>query len=125
MMKEELKKLLDNCIAPVPSLRFSAIVVMKDGNKFSGVSIKNAIFRGTISAEMSAISQAVTKGYKRGDFDKIYIMVGSNSLNDLKYLNRAVISEFLESDREVICMDIEGNEKVFKVKDLGLEIFSD
>ena len=32
-------------------------------------------------------------------------MVGSGSISDLKYLNRAVITEFFESDKEVICMN--------------------
>lgn len=122
--RKELINLLQNCCVPSDSLHFSAIVVMKDGNEFSGVNVKNAVFRDAIYAEQSAIAQAVTSGYKKGDFEKIYLMVGSESIADLKYLNRAVISEFFEDDKEVVCMNLFGQEIILPVSNLYSAVFN-
>ena len=122
--RKELINLLQNCCVPSDSLHFSAIVVMKDGNEFSGVNVKNAVFRDAIYAEQSAIAQAITLGYKKGDFERIYLMVGSESIADLKYLNRAVISEFFEDDKEVVCMNLFGQEIILPVSNLYSAVFN-
>ena len=96
---------------------------MKDGTEFYGVNVKNAVFRDAIFAEQSAIAQAVTSGYKKGDFEKLYLMVGNADVSDLKYLNRAVICEFFEEDREVICMNLFGQGVTLTVSNLYASIF--
>ena len=122
--RKKLIKLLQNSCVPSDSLHFSSIVVMKDGTEFYGVNVKNSVFRDAIYAEQSAIAQAITTGYKKGDFEKIYLMVGSASISDLKYLNRAVISEFFESDKDVICMNLFGQEVIMKVNNLYSAVFN-
>ncbi len=96
---------------------------MKDGTTFSGVSVKNQIFRDAIYAEQLAIAKAVSAGYKIGDFDRIYVMVGTKNIYDLKYLNRDIIIEFFEPDREVFLIDLNRNQKVLKVGHLLFNIY--
>lgn len=115
-MKERLRALLNNSITPLDFLCYSSIVVMKDGVTFEGVNLKNAIFRDSIYAEQAAIAQAVTHGYKKGDFEKIYIMVGSNDFKDLEHLSFSVIQEWFEPDKEVVCMIVSGEAITIKVK---------
>lgn len=122
--RKELIKLLQNCCVPSDSLHFAAIAIMKDGNEFYGVNVKNSVFRDAIYAEQSAIAQAITSGYKKGDFEKLYLMVGSASISDLKYLNRAVIAEFFEGDKEVVCMNLFGQEVVLQVSNLYSAVFN-
>jgi len=122
--RKKLIKLLQNCCVPSDSLHFSSIVVMKDGAEFHGVNVKNSVFRDTIYAEQSAIAQAVTSGYKKGDFEKIYLMVGSGNISDLKYLNRAVISEFFDGKCEVVCMNLFGQEIILEVNNLYSAVFN-
>jgi len=121
--RRKLINLLKNACVPSDSLHFSSIVVMKDGTEFGGVNVKNAVFRDAIYAEQSAIAQAVTSGYKKDDFDKIYLMVGSEKISDLKYLNRAVISEFFNDNCEVVCMNLFGQEVTMTVDNLYSTIF--
>ena len=121
--RKKLIQLLQNCCVPSDSLHFSSIVIMKDGTEFYGVNVKNAVFRDAIFAEQSAIAQAVTSGYKKGDFEKLYLMVGNADVSDLKYLNRAVICEFFEEDREVICMNLFGQGVTLTVSNLYASIF--
>lgn len=122
-MINELERLLSNAHAPHDALCFSSVVVMKDGQTFGGVTVKNNIFRDAIYAEQAAIARAVASGYRKKDFDKIYIMVGSNNINDLKYLNKDVIIEFMEPSSLVYLYDLNRNEKILKVGNLLFNIY--
>lgn len=122
-MINELERLLSNAHAPHDALCFSSVVVMKDAQTFGGVTVKNNIFRDAIYAEQAAIARAVAAGYKKKDFDKIYIMVGSNNINDLKYLNKDVIIEFMEPSSLVYLYDLNRNEKILKVGNLLFNIY--
>lgn len=122
-MINELERLLSNAYLVSDYICFSSIVVMKDGTTFGGVTIKNTIYRDAIYAEQAAIARAVSTGYKYGDFDRIYIMVSTKNINDLKYLNKDVIIEFFEPDREVLLYDLNRNEKILKVGNLLFNIY--
>lgn len=122
-MISELKELLKNSYSPYSDKVYSSIVVMKDGSKFKGVTVKNATYRDGIYAEQIAIASAVTVGYKYGDFDTIYIMVNSNDIRDLKYLNERVITEFFEPEKSVILYTLDGDNRVLKVGNLYSNIF--
>ena len=122
-MLDELERLLSNSHSPNDAKCFSAIVVMKDGHTFGGATVKNDVFRDAIYAEQTAIARAVTAGYKYGDFDKIYIMVSSRNINDLKYLNRDMITEFMEPSASVVLYDKNRNSRVMKVGNLFFNIY--
>lgn len=122
-MISELKRLLSNSYSPYDTKCFSCIVEMKDGKLFSGVTIKNATFRDGIYAEQIAISRAITNGYKKGDFERIYIMVGTKDISDLKYLNERVITEFFEPIKTVILYTIDEDSRVLKVGNLYNNIY--
>ncbi len=122
-MINELERLLSNAHAPHDALCFSSVVVMKDGQTFGGVTVKNNIFRDAIYAEQAAIARASAARSKKKDFDKIYIMVGSNNINDLKYLNKDVIIEFMEPSSLVYLYDLNRNEKILKVGNLLFNIY--
>lgn len=122
-MISELKELLSNSYSPYSDLCFASIVVMKDGTKFKGVTVKNATYRDGIYAEQIAIARAVTAGYKYGDFETIYIMVGTNNISDLKYLNERVITEFFEPVKSVILYTLNEDNRVLKVGNLYNNIY--
>lgn len=122
-MISKLQELLNNSYSPYDIKCFSSIVLMKDGTMFSGVTIKNAIYRDGIYAEQIAIASAITNGYKKGDFEKIYLMVGTNDISDLKYLNRNIITEFFEPEKSVILYTLDGTNRVLKVGNLYNNIY--
>ena len=122
-MVNELERLLSNSYAPYDNICFSAIVTTKDKKVFGGASVKNAIFRDTIYAEQAAISRAVTLGYRYKDFDTLYLMVSTNDLNDLKYINKDMILEFFEPDREIFLYNIKREVRVIKVGNLINHIY--
>ena len=117
-MKERLNELLKQSYSPYSNFPVSAIVVMKDGQTFSGVNVENASYGATICAERSAIVSAVSAGYCKNDFDKLYIMVDRDQISTCCFMCRQVILEFMDLDCSIICMNHSGEEKQFTVRDL-------
>ena len=117
-MKEKLTNLLNNSYSPYSKFRVSAICVMKDGVEFSGVNVENASYGATICAERTAILSSIAEGYKKGDFDKLYVMVDSDKISSCCFMCRQVITEFFDKESDIILMNKLGEEKIYKVKDL-------
>ena len=116
-MKEKLIKLLNNSYSPYYKFPVSAIAVMKDGKKFVGVNVENA--NGTsICAERNAIANAVANGYKKKDFDKIYVMLSNGNFGTPCFACRQVILEFMNKDCKVISVNKNGDEKEYTVEEL-------
>ena len=117
-MKEKLTNLLNNSYSPYSNFRVSAIVVMKDGREFNGVNVENASYGATVCAERSAILSSIASGYKKGDFEKLYVMVDSDKISSCCFLCRQVITEFFDKESDIILMNRLGDEASYKVKDL-------
>lgn len=122
-MKEKLLKLLDNAYAPYSNYKVAAIVLMNDGSEFEGVNIENASYGGTICAERNAINAAVTKGYRKGDFKAIYLMVGSGEIAFPCLICRQSIVEFFDMDADLYLF-AENKEEHYKMSDIIVHAFS-
>jgi len=116
-MKEKLLKLLENSYSPYSNFPVSAIVVMKDGKEFNGVNVENASYGAAICAERNVFTTAIAYGYKPKDFEKLYIMTKGN-VSTPCFICRQFITELFDKDKEVVCMNELGEEKVYKVSDL-------
>ncbi len=117
-MKEKLQEILNNSYSPYSNFKVAAIAVMKDGKEFYGTNVENASYGAAICAERSAIVSAISNGYKKHDFDKLYVMVNSGKISTCCFMCRQVISELFEKDREIILMNKNGDEKVYTVSEL-------
>ncbi len=117
-MKDELLKLLKNAYAPYSNFHVSAIIEMKDGKYIPGVNVENASYGAAICAERNAITTAISMGYKKGDFKKIYVMVSGDNLSTPCFICRQVITEFFDKDSEVVLVGKDGQEKTYKVSEM-------
>lgn len=117
-MKEKLNTLLKNSYSPYSKFKVAAIIVMKDGKEFNGVNVENASYGATICAERSAIVSAISNGYKKNDFEKMYVMCDNDKIGMSCMLCRQVISEFFEKDKLIIAMNPKGEEIVHTVSEL-------
>lgn len=124
-MREKLLKLLENSYSPYSKFRVAAIVVMKDGTEFNGVNVENASYGASICAERSAILSAISNGYKRYDFDAIYIMCDNDKIGMPCFICRMTLSEMFEQDKQVICMNPDGKVDVHTIEELCPYPFSD
>lgn len=117
-MKEKLKNLLENSYSPYSKFRVASIAVMKDGKEFCGVNVENASYGAAICAERSAIVSAISAGYKKHDFESLYVMCDNDKIGMSCFVCRQVISEFFEPDKLVIAMNPNGDTKELKVSEL-------
>lgn len=117
-MKDKLIKLLDNSYSPYSKFRVSAIVVMKDGKEFNGVNVENASYGAAICAERTAIVSAIAAGYKKNDFEKLYVMCDNEKIGMSCMLCRQVISELFEEDKQIIAYNPKGEYIIHTVKEL-------
>lgn len=116
-MKDKLLKLLDNAYSPYYKFPVASIVVMKDGKEFCGVNVENA--NGTsICAERNAIASAVAAGYKKGDFDRIYVMLSSGKLGTPCFACRQVLLEFMDNESKVISISKGGETREYTISEL-------
>lgn len=124
-MRERLKELLNNAYAPYSGFCVASILKMKDGKEIMGVNVENASYGASICSERNAITTAITMGYRKGDFDSIYIMVSGNKLSTPCFVCRQFISEFFDDDGKIVLMGLNGEERVFTVSQLCPYSFSD
>lgn len=124
-MKEKLNELLKNSYSPYSNFRVAAIAVMKDGTEFKGVNVENASYGASICAERSAILSAISSGYKRYDFDKLYVMCDNEKIGMPCFACRAVVSEMFDDDAEIIAMNPNGKSEIHSVRELCPLPFSD
>lgn len=116
-MLEILKNTIKNAYSPYYNFKVAALVVMKDGKIFKGVNVENA--NGTsICAERNAIASAVAEGYKKGDFDKLYVLLENGNFGTPCFACRQVILEFFDKTSEIISISIGGEEKKYTVSEL-------
>lgn len=115
-MIDKLIEIQKNSYSPYSNYKVSAIVVTKDDKEFFGVNVENASFGATICAERNAIFNAVSNGYKQGDFKELYVMTSNGGTPC--FLCRQVISEFFEEDAKVYCCSVNGEIKKYKVSEL-------
>ena len=118
-MIEELLELGKNSYSPYSNFRVAAIAVTKDNKKFKGVNVENASYGATICAERSAILNAVSNGYKKGNIKELHIMcLDSNKISTPCFMCRQVISELFDQEAIVTCYNSNGETKQYKVSEL-------
>lgn len=117
-MKEKLLELLNNAYAPYSNFKVSAIIVMKDGTEVKGVNVENASYGATICAERNAITTAVATGYKKGDFDRLYVMTSGKKISSCCFICRQLIVEFFDKDSIITLMDMNGNTRKLTVSQM-------
>ena len=101
-MRDELKKLLENSYSPYSKYPVAAVLTTKDGYMFKGVNVENASYGATICAERNAINAAITKGYKKGDFEALYVMVKGSTAAFPCFICRQTIAEFFDGDEKLV-----------------------
>lgn len=117
-MKEKLIELHKNSYTPISHFPVSACVVMKDGKEFFGVNVEDASTRAGTCAERNAIYSAITKGYTKGDFKEVHVMISSGEIGTPCFVCRQMISELFDLDSLVRCYSTTGDYKDYTVEEL-------
>jgi cytidine deaminase len=94
-MIEKLKSIMKNAHTPYYHYSVAAIVITNDGKRFSGVNVETSSPAAGICAERNAIYQAVSNGYKKGDFKELHVMVNSDKSAMPCFICRQALVDFM------------------------------
>ena len=122
-IKQKLTELLNNAYTPYYNFPVSSAVECDDGNFFYGVNVEDASSRAGICAERNAIANAITSGYQKETFKRLYVMSGSDKLIFPCFVCRQLILEFFEMEDELIIMNKTGSAR-YQMKDILVHPFS-
>ncbi|HLA48331.1 MAG: cytidine deaminase [Nitrospinae bacterium RIFCSPLOWO2_02_39_17] len=111
----EAKIVRKKAYAPYSNFKVGAAVLTIDGKIFTGCNVENSSYGLSICAERSAISNAISSGYKK--FTKIAVVTDSEPPASPCGACRQVIFEFGD-DIEVIMANLKGDIKVMKISEL-------
>ena len=100
-MRERLEQLLNNSYAKYSNFRVACLCVMNDGTMIPGVNVENASYGASICAERVAVTGAIARGYKKGDFKELHVMCDSDKIGMPCFICRQVISEFFDKEAKV------------------------
>lgn len=117
-MKDKLLELLNNSYSLYSNFRVSAVLEMNDGSVFTGVNIENASYGASVCAERVAILKAVSEGYRKGDFKKLYVMVDSPKISSCCFMCRQVISEFFYDNVDIVLYNNKGEFEIYTKEEL-------
>lgn len=116
--RELINKAIDaskNAYAPYSHFPVGAALECDDGTVITGCNVENASLSCTICAERSAVSRAISLGYRR--FRRIAVYSDSPSYCTPCGTCRQVLCEFSPS-MEVLCAKSDGRYVSYKLSDL-------
>lgn len=124
-MYERLKELIKNSYSVYSNFSTACIVEMKDGNTFEGVNVENPSFKDGLCAEQVAIGAAISNGYTKGDFERVYLIGCKEHFITPCFLCRQLIVELIEDEKKIISYNINGDSKEYVVGKLCPDSFTE
>ena len=106
--------------APFSKFKVGAALLGKDGKVYTGVNVENSSFGGTICAERTAFTKAISEGCM--EFEAIAV-VSSEGESWPCGICRQFMKEFCEDDFKIITGDDEDSLRVYTMEDLLPEGF--
>lgn len=112
---QRAKEAREKAYAPYSKFKVGAAILTQEGEVYAGANVESASYGLTACAERVALYRAVVSGER--DFKKIVIVADTKEPITPCGLCRQVLSEFGEN-LEVICANLQGKVKRFKLKEL-------
>ena len=106
--------------APFSKFKVGAALLGKDGKVYTGVNVENSSFGGTICAERTAFTKAVSEGCQ--EFEAIAIVSSEGEAWPCG-ICRQFMKEFCEDDFKIITGNDENSLRVYTLEELLPEGF--
>ena len=106
------KEAMERAYAPYSHFKVGAALLAADGTVFTGCNVENATYGAAICAERTAVTKAVSEGYRT--FLKIAITASSGAYTPPCGICRQVLYEFMPEGEVVLWSETEG-ERVFRL----------
>ncbi|MGZ3726149.1 MAG: cytidine deaminase [Pseudobdellovibrio sp.] len=122
-LKDLAQKALQFSYSPYSKKRIGSSLILTNGKVYSGCNIENASYGGTVCAERVAIWKAYSENTSDNKIKEIYIASEAENPWPPCGMCRQVMAEFATPDTKVTIVNLSGQSKEFKFKDLFPESF--
>lgn len=122
---ERLNQLLENSSSKYYHYPVAAILECSDGKLYPGVNIETSSPQAGICAERNAIFSAITAGYKKEHFQRIYILNKTENIITPCFICRQALNDYCNSNLEIISFNILGESKTYLLKELCNDAFGE
>jgi cytidine deaminase len=119
---KHLKETRDNALAKYSHFKVGAVLITKDGKKFSGFNIESSSYGLTICAERVALFKALSEGERK--FKEIYIICQNDEFCSPCGACRQVLMDYAPN-LKVILVNDNGDNKIYKINELLPEAFTE
>ena len=123
-MKEKLESIIKDAYTPYSNYQVACIIKMNDGNEITGVNVENASFKSGLCAEQVAIATAVAEGYKKEDFEELYVMGSGEKIAFPCFMCRQLLLEFFKPEAKITSYNKNGDFKTLTLAELTPYAFS-
>lgn len=113
---QEALKVRERAYTPYSNFDVGAVLLTTDGVIFEGCNIENSSYGLTSCAERNAIFAAVTAGYHH--FSKLVVIGDTKDVTIPCGACLQVMSEFFDSDMQIILANINGLQKSYRFQEL-------
>lgn len=124
-LMESARKVKQNAYIPYSKFPVGATFLLTDGSVITGVNVENVSLGATNCAERTAVFTAVTKGYKKGDFQALAVAGDTADFLPPCSICRQVLAEFCSPDMPVYLTNEKKEILELKLKDLLPYAFTD
>lgn len=124
-LMESARKVKQNAYIPYSKFPVGAAFLLTDGSVITGVNVENVSLGATNCAERTAVFTAVTKGYKKGDFQALAVAGDTADFLPPCSICRQVLAEFCSPDMPVYLTNEKKEILELKLKDLLPYAFTD
>ena len=115
---EMAKKGREKAYTPYSNFKVGAAIELKNGEYILGCNVENASYGLCNCAERTALFKMVSEGYTKDDVVGFSIVGATKDPISPCGACRQVMSELLNPETPVVLANLEGDTKVFTVKDL-------
>lgn len=115
---DKLNELIENSSSKYYHYPVAAILECSDGKLYAGVNIETSSPQAGICAERNAIFSAITAGYKKDNFKRIYLLNKTENIITPCFICRQALSDYCNNDLEIVSFNTLGESKIFILKDL-------
>lgn len=109
---------LAQAYAPYSQFPVAALVLLRNGQYYTGINIENVSFGATNCAERTAIFSAVNAGYRKEDFVALFVTARASKPIAPCGICRQVFSEFFEPQMPIYLADEAQNYLRYTVEEL-------
>ena len=113
LIKGKLLKLIENSKSLYYNYPVAAIVECSDGKLYAGVNVETSSPAAGICAERNALYSAITSGYKKGDFKRLYLLAASGEVVFPCFISRQALYDYCDHDMPITIYSINENKTIY------------